>query len=89
MKEFIKEYHQLEYGKGYSAIMVLSILGYIGCSIYGFMGFITLSKSLPAGLLLIFSASLGTVSVYVFNKIGLAVFIVRDIQITKVEENKS
>lgn len=89
MIEFQKEYFKLEYGKGYKSLMILCVLGYIGSTLYLLLGIMALTKSVTAGLLAIFGASMGYVSVYVFNKIGHAVFIVRDIQIKKTEETKT
>ncbi len=79
----MKPNHQLEYRKGYTALDILTMLGYIVCVIYVCMGFAAMGAGFLPGILLILEAVAGFIAVYVGNRIGHAVFIARDLALER------
>ena len=76
--------HKNEYSKGYKALDILTMIGYLCCAINLVMGFSIMFKGPLPGLLILVGSLIGFLVVYVFNKIGHAAFIARDCAITSL-----
>ena len=67
-----------EYGKGYKALSLICTLGYFGSIVYFVFAVGVITKNLMGGTLMIFGAVFSGLLIYVFSKIGIAVFLIRD-----------
>jgi uncharacterized membrane protein len=78
-----------EYKKGYEALVIMTILGYICCGIYAVITIIAMFNIIDPilGIIALVGVALAVVGIYVFARIGFAAFIVRDSVIEKSEKS--
>ena len=75
MKDYMLEN---ERNKGYLALTVFTVLGYISAGLTGLMGIISMGNSVLAGFYMLMAACMGAIGFYAFARIGFAAFIIRD-----------